>query len=194
GNGTQNKSDVTGALASVSSEDFEEQPLTRIDQALEGRDAGVSVVKTSGATGAGYKIRIRGANSISGNNNPLYVVDGLVVGDINSLNVNDIASMEVLKDASATAIYGSRGANGVVLITTKSGTQGPAKVEFDAFYGVSNVAQKLDVMTPVQFAEGVNFAEGEEIYDAEALANLRANGGEDWQERFFRAAPFSNVQ
>ncbi|MEM9671079.1 MAG: TonB-dependent receptor [Bacteroidota bacterium] len=194
GYGTQKKSDVTGALASVSSEDFEVQPITRIDQALEGRAAGVSVVQTSGAPGAGYKIRIRGANSISGNNNPLYVVDGLVVGDINSLNVNDIASMEVLKDASATAIYGSRGANGVVLITTKSGTQGPAKVEFDAFYGVSNVAQKLDVMTPVQFAEGVNFAEGEEIYDAEALANLRANGGEDWQERFFRAAPFSNVQ
>ncbi|MEM9832503.1 MAG: SusC/RagA family TonB-linked outer membrane protein [Bacteroidota bacterium] len=194
GYGTQKKSDVTGALASVSSEDFEVQPITRIDQALEGRAAGVSVVQTSGAPGAGYKIRIRGANSISGNNDPLYVVDGLVVGDINSLNVNDIASMEVLKDASATAIYGSRGANGVVLITTKSGTQGPAKVEFDAFYGVSNVAQKLDVMTAAEFAEGVNFAEGEEIYDAEALANLRANGGEDWQERFFRDAPFANVQ
>jgi TonB-linked SusC/RagA family outer membrane protein len=194
GYGTQKKSDVTGALASVSSEDFEAQPLTRIDQALEGRAAGVSVVQTSGAPGAGYKIRIRGANSISGNNNPLYVVDGLVVGDINSLNVNDIASMEVLKDASATAIYGSRGANGVVLITTKSGKVGPATVTLDAFYGVSNVAQKLDLMSPAEFAEGVNFAEGEELYDAAAIADLRAGGGEDWQERFFQAAPFANVQ
>ena len=194
GYGTQKKSDVTGALASVSPEDFEAQPITRIDQALEGRAAGVSVVQTSGAPGAGYKIRIRGANSISGNNSPLYVVDGLVVGDINSLNVNDIASMEVLKDASATAIYGSRGANGVVLITTKSGKAGPATVTLDAFYGVSNVAQKLDLMSPAEFAEGVNFAEGEELYDAAAIADLRANGGEDWQERFFRAAPFANVQ
>ena len=116
------KSDLTGSIASVSSEDFENQPLIRVDQALQARAAGVAVTQTSGAPGAGYKIRIRGANSITGNNNPLYVVDGLVIGNINNINASDISSMEVLKDASATAIYGNRGANGVVLITTKSGS------------------------------------------------------------------------
>ena len=104
GYGTMMKSDVTGSLASVSSENFDLQPLTRLDEALKGRAAGVEVTQTSGAPGEGYKIRIRGANSISGNNDPLYVVDGLVVGDINSINVNDIASMEVLKDASAMVL------------------------------------------------------------------------------------------
>ena len=136
GYGTMKKSDVTGSLTSVSSKDYDVQPITRIDQALQGRAAGVAVTQTSGAPGAGFKIRIRGANSISGNNAPLYVVDGLVVGDINSININDVQSMEVLKDASATAIYGSRGANGVILITTKRGKKGPAKIEFETFYGV----------------------------------------------------------
>ena len=194
GYGTMKKSDLTGSLTSVSSDDYEVQPITRIDQALQGRAAGVTVTQTSGAPGAGMKIRIRGANSISGNNAPLYVVDGLVVGDINSINVNDIASMEVLKDASATAIYGSRGANGVVLITTKSGDKGPAKVEFEAFYGVSNVTQKLPAMTPAEFAEGVNFAEGTEFYTPEEISALENGGGEDWHERFFRTAPFANFQ
>ena len=98
------KSDLTGSISSISSEDFESQPLIRVDQALQARAAGVAVTQTSGAPGAGYKIRIRGANSITGNNTPLYVVDGLVVGNINNINASDISSMEVLKDASATAI------------------------------------------------------------------------------------------
>ncbi len=194
GYGAQKKSDLTGSLASVSSDDFEQQPLTRLDQALQGRAAGVAVTQSSGAPGAGFKIRIRGANSISGNNNPLYVVDGLVVGDINSLNVNDIASMEVLKDASATAIYGSRGANGVVLITTKKGTRGSAKVILETFVGRSEVIQELPVLTPAEFAEGVNFAEGTELFTPDAIAQLRAGGGENWQERLFRDATFSNYQ
>ena len=150
------KSDLTGSIASVSSEDFENQPLLRVDQALQARAAGVAVTQTSGAPGAGYKIRIRGANSITGNNNPLYVVDGLVVGDINNINASDISSMEVLKDASATAIYGNRGANGVVLITTRSGSKGKAKIQVDSFFGSSQVVQHIPVMTPAQFAEGVN--------------------------------------
>lgn len=194
GYGTQRKSDLTGSLASVSAKDFEVQPLTRIDQALQGRAAGVEVTQTSGMPGAGFKIRIRGANSISGNNNPLYVVDGLVVGDINSININDIASMEVLKDASATAIYGSRGANGVVLITTKTGRRGPAKIEFDAFYGFSKVFQELDFMTPAEFAEGVNFAEGTQLYSSQEISALQSGGGEDWEDRFFRTGNFGNAQ
>lgn len=194
GYGTQRKSDLTGSLASVSAKDFELQPITRVDQALQGRAAGVEVTQTSGMPGAGFKIRIRGANSISGSNSPLYVVDGLVVGDINSINVNDIASMEVLKDASATAIYGSRGANGVVLITTKSGAKGPAKIEFEAFSGFSNVFQELNFMTPAEFAEGVNFAEGQEFYSAQEIAELERGGGENWEDRFFRTGGFRNAQ
>ena len=150
------KSDLTGSIASIGAEDFESQPLVRVDQALQARAAGVAVTQTSGAPGAGYKIRIRGANSITGNNNPLYVVDGLVVGNINNLNASDISSMEVLKDASATAIYGNRGANGVVLITTKSGSKGKAKIQVDSFFGTSEVVQKIPVMTPAEYAEGVN--------------------------------------
>jgi TonB-linked SusC/RagA family outer membrane protein len=187
------KSDLTGSIASIGSQDFENQPLIRVDQALQARAAGVAVTQTSGAPGAGYKIRIRGANSITGNNNPLYVVDGLVVGNINNINANDISSMEVLKDASATAIYGNRGANGVVLITTKSGSKGKAKIQVDSFFGTSEVIQKIPVMTPAQFAEGVNLRDGVETISQARIAELRAGEGSNWQDYFFRSAPFSNI-
>ena len=191
------KSDLTGSIASVSSEDFENQPLIRVDQALQARAAGVAVTQTSGAPGAGYKIRIRGANSITGNNNPLYVVDGLVVGNINNINASDISSMEVLKDASATAIYGNRGANGVVLITTRSGSKGKAKIQVDSFFGSSQVVQHIPVMTPAQFAEGVNLRdatpEKPPTIDAARIAELEAGAGVNWQDYFFRTAPFSNI-
>ena len=187
------KSDLTGSIASIGAEDFESQPLVRVDQALQARAAGVAVTQTSGAPGAGYKIRIRGANSITGNNNPLYVVDGLVVGNINNLNASDISSMEVLKDASATAIYGNRGANGVVLITTKSGSKGKAKIQIDSFFGTSEVVQKIPVMTPAQFAEGVNLRDGVQTISLARINELSAGGGADWQDYFFRTAPFSNV-
>ena len=191
------KSDLTGSIASVSSEDFENQPLIRVDQALQARAAGVAVTQTSGAPGAGYKIRIRGANSITGNNNPLYVVDGLVIGNINNINASDISSMEVLKDASATAIYGNRGANGVVLITTKSGSKGKAKIQVDSFFGSSQVVQHIPVMTPAQFAEGVNLRDATPgkppTIDAARIAELKAGAGVNWQDYFFRTAPFSNI-
>ena len=187
------KSDLTGSIASIGAEDFESQPLVRVDQALQARAAGVAVTQTSGAPGAGYKIRIRGANSITGNNNPLYVVDGLVVGNINNLNASDISSMEVLKDASATAIYGNRGANGVVLITTKSGSKGKAKIQVDSFFGTSEVVQKIPVMTPAEYAEGVNLRDGVETIPLSRITELRSGGGADWQDYFFRSAPFSNI-
>jgi TonB-linked SusC/RagA family outer membrane protein len=187
------KSDLTGSVASVSAADFENQPLIRVDQALQARAAGVAVTQTSGAPGAGYKIRIRGANSITGNNNPLYVVDGLVVGNINNLNANDISSMEVLKDASATAIYGNRGANGVVLITTKSGSKGKAKIQIDSFVGTSDVFQRIPVMTPAQFAAGVNLRDGVATFSQAQISALEAGGGVNWQDHFFRSAPFSNI-
>ena len=194
GYGTMKKSDVTGALTSVSAKSFDKQPLTRIDQALQGRAAGVSVTQNSGAPGAGFKIRIRGTNSLSGNNTPLYVVDGMVVGDINSINVNDVQAMEVLKDASATAIYGNRGANGVILITTKRGKKGAVKVEFETYYGVAKKAQGLSYMTPAEFAVAVNHQESQEIYDAAAISDLENGGGEYWEDRLFEDAPFSNLQ
>tara|TARA_R110002049_G_scaffold211595_1_gene382547 strand:+ start:2179 stop:5232 length:3054 start_codon:yes stop_codon:yes gene_type:complete len=124
GYGTQRKSDLTGSVSSVSAEDITAVPVSRVDQALQGRAAGVQVTQTSGAPGAGTSIRIRGGNSITGSNEPLWVIDGIVVGtnfNLNNINANDIKSIEILKDASSIAIYGSRGANGVVLVTTKSG-------------------------------------------------------------------------
>ncbi len=125
GYGTQRKSGLTGSVASVDAEDIANIPSSRVDQVLQGRAAGVQVTQTSGAPGAGTSIRVRGGNSITGSNEPLWVIDGIVVGtdfNLNNLNANDIKSIEILKDASSIAIYGSRGANGVVLVTTKSGS------------------------------------------------------------------------
>jgi TonB-linked SusC/RagA family outer membrane protein len=190
---TVRKSDLTGSIASVGAADFENQPLIRVDQALQARAAGVAVTQTSGAPGAGFKIRIRGTNSLTGNNNPLYVVDGLVVGNINNLNASDISSMEVLKDASATAIYGSRGANGVVLISTKSGTKGDAKIQIDTFFGTSEAFQRLPVMTGAEFARGVNLRGDTAGFTGSEISALESSGGTDWQDYFFRSAPFSNI-
>jgi TonB-dependent starch-binding outer membrane protein SusC len=124
GYGTQKKSDLTGSVSTVSAEDITAVPVSRVDQALQGRAAGVQVTQTSGAPGAGTSIRVRGGNSITGSNEPLWVIDGIVVGsnfNLNNINSSDIKSIEILKDASSIAIYGSRGANGVILVTTKNG-------------------------------------------------------------------------
>ncbi|GIZ09490.1 SusC/RagA family TonB-linked outer membrane protein [Flavobacterium sp. UMI-01] len=125
GYGTQRKSDLTGSVSSVSAKDIRAVPVSRVDQALQGRASGVQVTQNSGAPGAATSIRVRGGNSITGSNEPLWVIDGIIVGnnyDLNNLNSNDIKSIEILKDASSIAIYGSRGANGVVLVTTKNGS------------------------------------------------------------------------
>lgn len=125
GYATQRKSDLTGSVSTVKAKDIANLPVSRVDQAMQGRAAGVQVTQTSGAPGSGTSIRVRGGNSITGSNEPLWVIDGIIVGtnyDLNNINANDIKSIEVLKDASSIAIYGSRGANGVVLVTTKSGS------------------------------------------------------------------------
>lgn len=125
GYGTQRKRDVTGSVASISAEQVAETPIARADQILQGRVSGVQVTQTNSEPGGNVSIRIRGTNSINTGNEPLFVVDGFPGGgDLNSINPSDIESVEILKDASATAIYGSRGANGVVLITTKKGKAG----------------------------------------------------------------------
>jgi len=154
GYGTQKKSDITGSVASVSSKQISELPITNVQQALQGRIAGVDVVATGTKPGAGASVRIRGRRSFSAGNEPLYVVDGIpLAGGINDLNQQDIQSMEVLKDASATAIYGSRGANGVVIITTKRGTTGKTVISYDGYYGVSSAIGKIDMMNGEEYAE-----------------------------------------
>lgn len=146
GYGTMKKSDLTGAVTSVSADDLLKAPVSGLDQALQGRAAGVTVTTNSGQPGQAATIRIRGIGSAMGGNDPLYVVDGVITSDISFLSPNDIQSMEILKDASATAIYGSRGANGVILVTTKSGGSGKANISFDAYWGIQNRWKKLDLL------------------------------------------------
>ena len=153
GYGTMKKSDLTGAVTSVSADQLLKAPVAGLDQALQGRAAGVTVTSGSGQPGEAATIRIRGIGSAIGGNDPLYVVDGVITSDIKFLSPSDIKSMEILKDASATAIYGSRGANGVILITTKSGGEGKVNINFDAYWGFQNRWKKLDLMGAQEFAE-----------------------------------------
>ena len=220
GYGTVKKSDITGSVASIDGQDIKEIPITSLDQGLQGRAAGVQVTQSSGQPGSVATIRIRGGNSLQGGNEPLYVIDGFPIyngsgipnatGNDNqnntntgprinplaSLNPNDIASMEILKDASATAIYGSRGANGVVLITTKGGQAGQDQISFESYYGVQSVRKTIDVMNATQFAELANEAltnDGlEPRFTEEEISGF--GKGTDWQDEIFRTAPIQNYQ
>jgi len=154
GYGTMKKQDVTGAVSSVEAQDIVSTPVPGIADAIKGRIAGVDITNTSGNPGAPQQIRIRGNRSISATNRPLVVVDGIpYAGDINEINPNDIKSIEVLKDASATAIYGSRGANGVILVSTKRGSTGEAKVTFDTYYGPTQIYGGLEVRNAEQYIQ-----------------------------------------
>ncbi len=152
GYGTMKKSDLTGAVSSVNSEELQKTPAAGLDQALQGKVAGVTVNAGSGQPGQAATIRIRGIGTLNGAG-PIYVVDGMILEDISFLSPNDIASTEILKDASSTAIYGSRGANGVILVTTKKGTPGKAKVSVNSYVGVQNRWNDLDLMQRNEFAE-----------------------------------------
>jgi TonB-linked SusC/RagA family outer membrane protein len=156
GYGSQEKKDVTGSVAQLNSNQFKDRPITRVEQAMQGQMAGVQVRATTGQPGEPLQITVRGNSSISASNSPLYVVDGVPVPDLSNLNPSDIASIEVLKDAASTAIYGSRGANGVVLVTTKNGKTGKTRFNFNAYYGVQTIARKLDLLSP---QEWINMAE-----------------------------------
>ncbi len=152
GYGTVKKSDLTGAVSSVKGKDIAKMPVSTVGEALQGQVAGVTVSTSSGQPGQGATIRIRGIGSVNSGVDPLYVVDGMIVDDINFLGPNDIASIEVLKDASSAAIYGSRAANGVILVTTKNGTKGQkTNISFDAYYGVQNRWRKLDLLDSDQY-------------------------------------------
>ncbi len=198
GYGVSKKSDLTGSVSTISTADIARQPVIRIEDALKGKAAGVQVQKPNGAPGSGMKIRIRGANSINGGNDPLYVIDGYIGADIISLNPNEIKSINILKDASSTAIYGSRGANGVVIITTKTAKSGDSKIEFDAFYSVDQISNTYDLLDGVQYMETVN-ARHEAIGIATQFTNaeidaIRNSGGTDWQDEVFRSGATQNYQ
>lgn len=194
GYGTQRKQEITGSVASIKEGQFNEGLTSNAFQMLIGKAAGVNVSQTSSAPGASSKIQIRGAGSINSSNDALVVVDGLPGVDPSSILPEDIESVEILKDASAAAIYGTRAANGVVLITTKSGKQGTPKVEFRAEGGFQNVARKLDLLNAEQYMTILNDirVEGgkEPIYTD---AQIRAAGaGTNWQDEIFRTAPVQN--
>ncbi len=167
GYGTQKKRDITGAVAKMNASNLDERPITRVDQALIGQLAGVRVKQTSGVPGRGLSVQIRGTGSITANNEPLYVIDGFPLevssqnvnggfttgNPLDNINPNDIESIEVLKDASAAAIYGSRGSNGVVLISTKKGKAGKAKMSFNMYAGYNEVLRKLDMLSPQEWVD-----------------------------------------
>jgi len=196
GYGTARKSDLTGSISRVTSEAFEDQPLARVEDALQGRAAGVTVARQSGAPGGDIKIRIRGTNSITGNNDPLVVIDGIIGGDLATLNPNDIATMDVLKDASATAIYGSRGANGVILISTKRGS-GKGKLDVDFFTSFSTIPKMLPTLQGDRagdFARIENILRGNEFIPASEISRLDAQGGVDYQDELFETGLGNNLQ
>ncbi len=202
GYGSQKKSDLTGAISSIKGSDLTQLSTQRVDQAIQGRASGVYVLNTAGAPGANTTIRVRGMNSINGGNNALVVVDGLQGGNLNSLNPNDIQSMEILKDASATAIYGSRGANGVILITTKSGKTGKPVIDYDFSYGSQTLRDKLDLMSAADYAITRNADKATQngsgvpipIFSEQRIKELQSTGGTDWQDVIYRTAPISNHQ
>lgn len=198
GYGTQRKSDITGSLSSVSAKEIRATPITGVGQALQGRAAGVFVTQASNAPGGGVSIRVRGGNSINAGNEPLYVIDGFPVYNENgpNLNPNDIESMEILKDASATAIYGSRGANGVVLITTKRGKSGQNRIELETYYGIQNVRKQIPMLNAREYAQLVNEAQVNAgrpvVFTDQQLSSF--GEGTNWQNEIFRQAPMQNYQ
>lgn len=243
GYGTQRKKDVTGSIVSIKSDKFLQPSVNSFDQMLQGKVAGVQISQTTGAPGGNVNILVRGASSITGGNQPLYVIDGFPIGSggggsnmrgyggssfssasmanntstrinpLSSINPSDIESIEILKDASATAIYGSRGANGVVIITTKRGTAGKSQISLDASYGFQEVANKLKLMNSREYAEFVadgrdaawEYAGGSRNDPNEVRTvatrvrpEFRNPGSiatdTDWQDVIFRTAPVRNLQ
>ncbi|MCQ2217620.1 MAG: TonB-dependent receptor [Paludibacteraceae bacterium] len=202
GYGVQKKSDLTGSVSAVREEKLKETVSASIDQALQGRVSGVQVNASSGQPGAASTVRVRGTSSLTGNNDPLYVIDGMPIGNglqsnganpLAAINPADIVSMEVLKDASATAIYGSRAANGVIMVTTRKGKNGDAKINYSGQLMISEPSKKLDVMNLQEYADFVS-SDGailafKEDSEAEYLRNTQYLGkGTDWQDEMLSTA------
>jgi TonB-linked SusC/RagA family outer membrane protein len=196
GYGTVRKRDLTGATSSLSGRDLEKIPLSSAAEAMTGRLAGVQVSTTDGAPGAEIVIRVRGGGSVTQDNSPLFIVDGFPVSSINDIAPTDIASIDILKDASSTAIYGARGANGVVIVTTKSAKGGKTTVSFNSFFQTRRLPKKLDVLSPYEFAlmhyeygkvrGGSDFDNFTKFYGVyEDLELYKNQVGTDWQDVLF---------
>lgn len=204
GYGTMKRSDITGSVVSVGADEIKKTIVTSVDQALQGRAAGVQVTQNSGSPGGGISVAIRGTNSLNGNE-PLYVIDGVAVDGkssdgktsaLSTINPSDIVSMEVLKDASATAIYGSRASNGVVLITTKRGQVGKTRVTYEGYYALQQIPERLETMNLREYAvlynervDVLGWGEREEFADPSILGD-----GADWQKEIFGNAGMWNHQ
>lgn len=203
GYGTMKRSDITGSVVSVSANDIKKTVVTSVDQALQGRAAGVQVTQNSGSPGGGISVAIRGTNSLNGNE-PLYVIDGVAVDGqtngnssaLSTINPADIVSLEILKDASATAIYGSRASNGVVLVTTKRGQAGKTKISYEGYYATQQIPKRLKTMNLREYAQLYNervdvlgWGEREEFADPSILGD-----GTNWQNEIFRSAGMWNHQ
>lgn len=212
GYGTVKKSDLTGSVSSIRSEAIKEMPVVSVDQAIQSRAPGVQVTQTSAAPGGGISIRVRGANSINSGSEPLYVIDGFPMYPDNdaigtsgnrrstnamaTINPNEIESIEILKDASATSIYGSRGANGVVLITTKRGKEGQSSVDYEGSYSVQNIARNIDVLNGAEYARYINLLEqsqgGSPRYTDAQISQIGA--GTNWMDVVSQSGRLSNHQ
>lgn len=189
GYGTQRKKDLSGAITQVKGEVINEYSSLSVSSALQGRVAGVEISQINGQPGAGMQVRIRGANSIKGSNDPLWIIDGFP-GDINMINTSDIESVEVLKDASATAIYGSRGANGVVIVTTRRAKQGKLQVEYNGNAGVQVLSKKLEMLSGNEYMlylnEKASIQGSPAVFTQEQIAANQWNT--NWQDEVFRPA------
>lgn len=193
GYGTQERAKVTGAISSVGSQEIRALPVPNLASAIQGRAAGVQVTN-AGAPGTDPIVRVRGIGTV-GNNDPLYVIDGVPAGGLNQINPADIESIEVLKDASAAAIYGSRAANGVILVTTKKGSAGKMQVNFDSYYGTQQAWRQLDLLNRDQYiAFGRELLANGNQPAPQRFDNLGelANVNTDWQGEMFRAAPIQD--
>lgn len=211
GYGTVRKSDLTGSVTSIRPDDLKKIPMNSFDQGIQGKASGVQVTQLSAQPGGALSMRIRGGNSIMAGNEPLYVIDGVLLesqldmswigspslNGLSSINPNDIESIEILKDASATSIYGARGANGVVLITTKRGKSGKDNISFETYYGIQKKIRGIQVMNATQFAKlydeaGLNA--DPEFYKPVYPNPDSLGAGTDWQSQIYRDAPIQNQQ
>ena len=187
GYGTQEKKDITGSVALVQADELESRPNTQLGSLIQGRAAGVRVASSSGKPSQGLSIRIRGTNSITADSEPLYVIDGIPTTDTRSINPADVETMTVLKDASSAAIYGAKGANGVVLITTKKGTSEKPALTLDAYWGFSEVWKTLDVLNGEQYRDLMTELGQSTDWD-------KYNANTDWQNKVFQRGMSQNYQ
>lgn len=209
GYGTVRKKDLTGSVAKVNMEDINKAPVRSFDEALAGRTSGVQVQSSDGQPGSGISIVVRGNNSITQNNSPLYVIDGFPIenSDNNAINPADIETIEVLKDASATAIYGARGANGVIMITTKKGKEGPPVISLNVSYGTQKALKKMDLLSAYEYvryqiesdpaltpAAGSFGQTPTQIYlaNGKSINDYKNEQAFDWQDAVLREAPMAN--